>query len=114
MGWKVPDVILYPTGGGVGLIGIYKALKELQTIGWIEASKLPRLVALQSEGFTPIAKAWEENKTKSGFWENSSTIAFGINVPKVLGDFLGLEAIYKTEGYAIAIDDASLLEEQEK
>jgi threonine synthase len=113
MGWKVPDVILYPTGGGVGLIGIYKALTELQELGWI-GDKLPRLVAVQAEGCAPIVKAWEEKKTESEFWPDSSTIAFGVNVPKALGDFLVLDAIYKTDGCAIAIDDPSLLAEQEK
>ncbi|GGN98446.1 threonine synthase [Saccharibacillus kuerlensis] len=112
-GWDVPDVILYPTGGGVGLIGIHKALKELQTIGWIPADcKLPRLVAVQSEGCAPIVKAWEEKRKDSEFFENSETIAFGINVPKALGDFLVLEALYETEGCAIAISDEELLREQ--
>lgn len=113
MGWTVPDVILYPTGGGVGIIGIYKALMELQALGWI-GKKMPRLVAVQADGCAPIVKAWEEKKTESEFWPDSSTIAFGVNVPKALGDFLVLDAIYKTEGCAIAIDDPSLLDEQEK
>ncbi|MEK8127898.1 threonine synthase [Paenibacillus filicis] len=111
LNWKVPDVILYPTGGGVGIIGIYKALKELAELGWI-SDKLPRLVAVQAAGCAPIVKAWEERKSSSEFWENSETAAFGINVPKALGDFLVLEAIYATDGCAIAIDDASLLQEQ--
>lgn len=113
MGWSVPDVILYPTGGGVGIIGIYKALRELQALGWIE-EKLPRLVAVQAENCAPIVKAWQENKSESEFWPNSTTAAFGINVPKALGDFLVLEAVYKTEGCAIAISDQVMLEEQEK
>lgn len=111
LAWKVPDVILYPTGGGVGLIGIYKALKELIELGWIE-DKLPRLVAVQAAGCAPIVKAWEEGKPDSQFWADSKTAAFGINVPKALGDFLVLEAIYQTNGCALAIDDAELLEEQ--
>lgn len=113
MNWKLPDVILYPTGGGVGLIGIYKALSELKELGWVDGP-LPRLVAVQSEGCAPIVKAWEENQKESQFWEDSATVAFGINVPKAIGDFLVLEAVYETDGCAIAIDDASLLEEQEK
>jgi threonine synthase len=113
MGWTVPDVILYPTGGGVGLIGIYKALKELQELGWI-GEKMPRLVAVQAEGCAPIVKAWEEKKSESEFWPDSKTIAFGVNVPKAIGDFLVLDAIYKTEGCAVAIDDDSLIAEQEK
>lgn len=113
MGWKMPDVILYPTGGGVGLIGIYKALNELKKLGWIEGD-LPRLVAVQATGCAPIVKAWEEGKHESEFWANSSTQAFGINVPKALGDFLVLDAIYKTKGCAIAVDDQEMLAEQEK
>lgn len=111
LGWKVPDVILYPTGGGVGLIGIYKALKELQAIGWI-GEKLPRLVAVQSAGCAPIVKAWEEKKRESAFWENAQTVAFGITVPKALGDFLVLEAIYDTDGCAVCVDDTEILAEQ--
>lgn len=113
MGWKMPDVILYPTGGGVGLIGIYKALTELQALGWV-SGRLPRLVAVQAAGCAPIVKAWEEKRTDSEFWPDSSTIAFGINVPKALGDFLVLDAVYKTEGCAIAIDDQSTLNEMKK
>ncbi|WP_164667804.1 threonine synthase [Virgibacillus doumboii] len=113
LNWKMPDVILYPTGGGVGLIGIYKALNELKELGWVKG-KLPRLVAVQSTGCAPIVKAWEEGKRESEFWNDSETLAFGINVPKALGDFLVLDAIYNTDGCAIAIDDESMLREQEK
>ncbi|CDQ18620.1 threonine synthase [Halobacillus karajensis] len=112
LGWRVPDVILYPTGGGVGLIGIYKALKELQQIGWIASDKMPKLVAVQSEGCAPIVDAWEQGKKESEFWAHSETIAFGINVPKALGDFLVLEALYETEGCATTVSDQDLLEEQ--
>lgn len=108
-GWELPDVILYPTGGGVGIIGIYKALQELQEIGWIDC-KMPRLVGVQSTGCAPIVKAWEEKMPESVFWENAQTLAFGITVPKALGDFLVLEAIYKTDGCAVAVDDADILE----
>ncbi|GGA26863.1 threonine synthase [Paenibacillus physcomitrellae] len=111
MHWKVPDVILYPTGGGVGLIGIHKALKELAELGWIK-NKLPRLVAVQAAGCAPIVKAWEEGKAESQFWEQSETAAFGINVPKALGDFLVLAAIAETDGCAIAVEDEELLQEQ--
>jgi len=114
LNWEVPDVILYPTGGGVGLIGIHKALKELQQLGWIQEDKLPRLVAVQSEGCAPIVQAWEKGETEAPFWEGSETVAFGINVPKALGDFLVLEALYETDGCAIAISDDALLEEQKK
>lgn len=111
--WQLPDVILYPTGGGVGLIGIYKAFQELQKIGWLAEDKpLPRLVAVQAEGCSPIVKAWQAKAKESVFFDNSQTVAFGINVPKALGDFLVLEAIYKTQGCAIAISDQALLAEQ--
>jgi threonine synthase len=113
LNWEVPDVILYPTGGGVGLIGIYKVLKELQALGWI-TKKLPRLVAVQAEGCAPIVKAWEERKSVSEYWPDSTTVAFGINVPKALGDFLVLEALYETAGCAIAIDDQTLLFQQKE
>ncbi|HEY4552057.1 MAG TPA: threonine synthase [Bacillaceae bacterium] len=112
--WDVPDVILYPTGGGVGLIGIYKALRELQELGWIRKDTMPRLVAVQSEGCAPIVKAWEERKEASEFWERSDTIAFGINVPKALGDFLVLDAIYQSNGCAVAVQDDGILLEQRK
>ncbi|HEU4962688.1 MAG TPA: threonine synthase [Bacilli bacterium] len=110
-GWEVPDVILYPTGGGVGLIGIYKALRELQEIGWI-GDKLPRMVAVQATGCAPIVKAFEEGQTASEFWNDAETVAFGITVPKALGDFLVLDAIYSTDGCAVAVDDDAILEAQ--
>ncbi len=109
--WDVPDVILYPTGGGVGIIGIYKALRELQQLGWI-GKRLPRLVAVQASGCDPLVQAWQEGKTESQFKKASSTIAFGINVPKALGDFLVLDAVYATDGCAIAVSDDELLQAQ--
>lgn len=113
MGWEIPDVIIYPTGGGVGIIGIYKALRELKELGWIEGD-LPKLVAVQAQDCAPIVKAWEKGDKESEFWEHSSTIAFGINVPKALGDFLVLEAIYETDGCAVAVGDQEILDEQNK
>lgn len=107
-GWQLPDVILYPTGGGVGIIGIYKALQELEAMGWISGT-FPRLVAVQSTGCAPIIEAWKQNKSESEFWENAATLAFGITVPKALGDFLVLDAIYKTDGCAVAVDDSEIL-----
>ncbi|MEK3805585.1 threonine synthase [Bacillus sp. FSL H8-0547] len=112
LGWEVPDVILYPTGGGVGIIGIYKALRELQDLGWISKDKMPRLVAVQAEGCAPIVKAFEEGKAESEFWENSQTDAFGINVPKAIGDFLVLKGIYETNGSAIAVSEEEIKAEQ--
>jgi threonine synthase len=111
-GWTLPDVILYPTGGGVGIIGIYKALQEIREMGWIRG-KLPRLVAVQSTGCAPIVKAWEENRRDSEFWKDARTLAFGITVPKALGDFLVLEAVYETEGCAVAVEDEAILDAEE-
>lgn len=107
-GWEMPDVILYPTGGGVGLIGIYKALNELKELGWVTGD-LPRLVAVQATGCAPIVKAWKAGLHESEFWENAQTCAFGITVPKAIGDFLVLEAVYETNGCAIAITDEDTL-----
>jgi threonine synthase len=111
LGWSMPDVIVYPTGGGVGIIGIWKALNELRELGWIDGP-LPRLVAVQSTGCAPIVQAWEKGLPESEPWPNAQTVAFGITVPKALGDFLVLQAIAETDGCAIAVDDADILAEQ--
>lgn len=108
LGWRVPDVIVYPTGGGVGLIGIHKALDEMRELGWIDG-RLPRLVAVQSTGCAPIVRAFDEGAAESVFWDNAYTSAFGINVPKPLGDFIILRAISETGGTAIAVDDRQIL-----
>lgn len=107
-GWEMPDVVLYPTGGGVGLIGIYKALCELRELGWVSGD-LPRLVAVQAAGCAPIVRAWEAGALESVFWENAQTCAFGITVPKAIGDFLVLEAVYETNGCAVAVSDEETL-----
>ncbi|MDP9106159.1 MAG: threonine synthase [Candidatus Eremiobacteraeota bacterium] len=107
-GWRVPDVIVYPTGGGVGLIGIDKALRELHAIGLLDA-RMPRMVAVQSTGCAPIVRAFEAGAKESVFWENARTVAFGITVPKALGDSLVLESLYATKGTAIAIEDNAIL-----
>ncbi|GHH77098.1 threonine synthase [Streptomyces sulfonofaciens] len=111
LGWRVPDVILYPTGGGVGIIGIYKALLEMQELGWISGD-LPRLVAVQAEGCAPIVEAYQRGDTESVAFPDARTVAFGITVPKALGDFLVLEAVRKTEGTAVAVSDGELLAAQ--
>ncbi|HEU5157126.1 MAG TPA: threonine synthase [Streptosporangiaceae bacterium] len=108
LGWRTPDVIIYPTGGGVGLIGIYKALLELRELGWISGA-LPRLVAVQAEGCAPIVRAFQDGEPVSTAWPRAHTIAFGINVPKPLGDFLILEALTATAGTAISVPDHELL-----
>ena len=107
-GWELPGAILYPTGGGVGLIGIYKALLELETLGWIRRP-FPKLIAVQADGCAPIVKAYAEGKTESVLWTNAATVAQGIRVPKALGDFLVLRAVRDTGGTCVAVDDASTL-----
>jgi len=111
LGWRVPDVIIYPTGGGVGLIGIHKALGELRELGWIDG-RLPRLVAVQSTGCAPVVRAFEAGARKTEPWPAPSTVAFGLTVPKPLGDTLILDALYATAGTAIAVDDGEILAEQ--
>jgi threonine synthase len=108
LGWRMPDVVVYPTGGGVGLIGIYKALTELVELGWV-SGPLPRLVSVQSTGCAPIVRAFEAGAAESEPWEGAMTAAFGINVPKALGDFLVLEAVRATDGTAVAVDDEDIL-----
>jgi len=110
LGGRMPDVILYPTGGGVGLIGIHKALGELRELGWLEG-ELPRLVAVQAAGCAPIVRAFESGERNAEAWADAQTVAFGINVAKPLGDRLILDAIYATGGCALAVDDAELLRE---
>jgi threonine synthase len=111
LGWRLPSVIVYPTGGGVGIIGIYKALQELRALGWV-GHDLPRLVAVQSSGCAPIVKAFTSHARHSEPWPDPRTVAFGITVPHPLGDFLVLDAIYATGGTAVAVDDEALLADQ--
>lgn len=108
MEWEVPDAILYPTGGGVGLIGIWKALDELEAIGWI-GKKRPKLISVQAEGCSPIVRAWKEGKEVSEFFQGASTFAGGLRVPKAVGDFIVLKACRETGGLAIAIPDSQML-----
>ena len=111
LGWRLPGVIVYPTGGGVGIIGIYKALRELLELGWVSGD-LPRLVAVQAAGCAPIVRAFEAGATASEPWPDAKTVAFGIMVPNALGDFLILEALYATGGTAVAVTDEALLADQ--
>jgi threonine synthase len=111
LGWRMPDVIAYPTGGGVGIIGIYKALRELLELGWVRGD-LPRLVAVQAAGCAPIVTAFQAGAAFSEPWPEPRTVAFGLTVPKALGDFLVLDALYATGGTAVAVTDEELLAEQ--
>lgn len=103
--WSLPDVIVYPTGGGVGLIGMWKGFAELREIGWIARDDMPRFVAAQASGCAPIVRAFEEGATESQPWPDPQTFAAGIRVPKALGDFLVLRALRESDGIALAVTD---------
>ena len=109
MGWELPDAIFYPTGGGVGLIGMWKAFGEMEELGWIGA-KRPKMIAVQVEGCQPIVRAFEKGQARSEFWEGAHTVASGLRVPKPLGDFLILKAVRESGGTAIAVSDAELVD----
>jgi threonine synthase len=107
--WQLPDAIFYPCGGGVGLIGMWKAFEEMEELGWISA-KRPKMIAVQAEGCPPIVKAWEEGKSSSDFFENAQTVASGLRVPKAIGDFLVLKAVRESGGTALAVSDEEMIE----
>ena len=107
-GWELPDAIFYPTGGGTGLIGMWKAFDELEQLGWIGPAR-PRMYAVQASGCAPIVKAFEAGAEHAERWENAHTVAAGIRVPKAVGDFLILRAVRESGGTALAVDDADTL-----
>jgi threonine synthase len=107
--WQLPDVIFYPTGGGTGIIGMWKAFAELEAIGWI-GSKRPRMVVVQAAGCAPMVKAWEEGAEHAPRWQNAHTFAAGIRVPQAVGDFLILRAVRESGGFAIAVTDDTIAE----
>ena len=108
LGWELPDAIFYPTGGGVGMIGMWKAFDEMEALGWI-GPKRPKMIAVQAEGCQPVVRAFEAGAERSQFWEGASTVASGLRVPKPLGDFLVLKAVRESGGTAIAVPDSELL-----
>lgn len=107
LGWDLPDVIFYPTGGGTGLIGMWKAFDEMEAIGLI-GSKRPRMVAVQATGCAPMVRAYEAGEEHATRWENAQTVAMGIRVPQAVGDFLILRAVRNSGGFAIAVDDDAI------
>ena len=109
MAWTLPDVIFYPTGGGVGIIGMWKAFDEMEALGWID-SRRPKMIAVQVEGCQPVVRAYERGEQRSQFWDDAHTVASGLRVPKPLGDFLILEAVRASGGTAIAVSDAELID----
>ncbi len=109
LGWQLPDAILYPTGGGVGLIGMWKAFDEMEQLGWINAGKRPKMICIQASGCAPIIKALHEEKSASEVWPNAHTLAAGLRVPKAYGDFIILDIIRQSGGTAIAVDDDAIM-----
>jgi len=109
MDWTLPDAIIYPTGGGTGIIGMWKAFDELERLGWIGSDR-PRMISVQSEGCAPIPRAYDAGMEESTFWEGADTIAAGLRVPKALGDFLVLKAVRDSGGTALAVSDTEILD----
>ncbi len=109
MKWTLPDAILYPTGGGVGLIGMWKAFEEMEALGWIDAGKRPKMICVQAEGCAPIPKALEEGMGASTLWPGAHTLAAGLRVPKAYGDFIILDIVRKSNGTAVAVSDDAIM-----
>jgi threonine synthase len=112
--WHLPDVIIYPTGGGTGLVGMWKAFAELEALGWLESRKRPRMVSVQAEGCAPVVQAFEKGASFCDFWINAQTLASGLRVPKSFADHLILQDIYDSEGTAVAVSDEVILESQKQ
>ena len=104
LGWTLPDWIVYPTGGGTGLIGMWKAFDEMEAIGWIDTGRRPRMVSVQASGCAPIVRAFETGDENAALWENAHTVADGLRVPRAIGDFLILRALRESGGTAVAVD----------
>ncbi|MBI4718256.1 MAG: threonine synthase [Planctomycetes bacterium] len=109
LGWFLPDVIVYPTGGGTGLIGMWKAFTELRTLGWLRKERLPRMVAVQSDGCAPIVRAFQAGERFARPWENARTVASGLRVPAAVGDFMMLDALRESGGCALAVPEESIV-----
>ena len=109
LGWKLPQGIIYPTGGGVGLLGMWKAFEEMEALGWIGAER-PKMVCAQAEGCAPVVKAWKEGKPTMEMWPNAATMASGLRVPKPYGDYLILDILKKSQGAGVAVSEAEMLE----
>ena len=109
LNWELPDVIIYPTGGGTGIVGMWKAFDEMEKLGWI-GSHRPKMISVQSEGCAPIVRAYEQGKDSADFFENPETSALGLRVPAAIGDFLILKAIRESNGYALTVSDKELMD----
>ena len=109
LGWTFPDWIIYPTGGGTGMVGMWKAFEEMERIGWMAAGKRPKMVSVQAEHCAPIVRAFEQGAERSELWQNARTVADGLRVPKAVGDFLVLRAVRESGGTAMAVSDADMV-----
>lgn len=109
LGWEYPDAVFYPTGGGVGLIGMWKAFEELEELGWVRSGKRPKMIAVQSTGCAPVVRAFEDHANVSQAWRNAATFASGLRVPKPYGDVIILEILRESGGVAIALSDDAIL-----
>jgi threonine synthase len=109
LGWEYPDAVFYPTGGGVGLIGMWKAFEELEYLGWVKPGKRPRMIAVQASGCAPVVRAFDQGADVCQMWQNASTFASGLRVPKPYGDAIMLEILRASEGIALEISDATIL-----
>jgi threonine synthase len=109
LGWEYPDAVFYPTGGGVGLIGMWKAFIEMEELGWVKPGKRPRMIAIQSTGCAPIPRAFDQGSKTSEAWQNAATFASGLRVPKAYGDYIILEVLRESRGTALAISDEETL-----
>ena len=112
--WELPDVIIYPTGGGTGLVGMWKAFNELESLGWLEKNKRPRMVAVQADGCAPVIKAFQSGSDFCDFWINAQTIASGLRVPKSFADQIILSDLRESNGSAVAVNDQEILKAQKK
>ena len=110
LGWELPSAIIYPTGGGVGLIGMWKAFEEMEQIGWIVPGRRPKMICVQSDGCAPIVKAFDEKKDTAEMWPDAHTLAAGLRVPKAYADFIVLDILRESKGTAIAVSDDEIME----
>jgi threonine synthase len=109
LGWEYPDAVFYPTGGGVGLIGMWKAFEELEELGWVKPGKRPRMIAVQAAGCAPVARAFHAGANVCQMWQNASTFASGLRVPKPYGDSIILDILRASDGIALAVTDEEIL-----
>ena len=111
LGWRLPDWIVYPTGGGTGMVGMWKAFEELEAIGWVPPGRRPRMVTVQADGCAPIVRAFEEGRQRAATWDDARTVADGLRVPRAIGDFLILRAIRESGGTAVAVSDRAMVQD---